>query len=464
MTQTQMPLWRNHIGAERAARGLTRGQMAERCAIDLRLYVEIEEGRLLPRFEEFQRIRECLDDIDPKRLYASSAANTIGRRSFKKDNTDFRFFYEEMAESGKLLVAPDEALWLDRVSTPGRDVDVFFNMSCSTQFVPHIMLDSAAVLQKLGVSFASGSGAKFCCGTYYRLSDDKFDRADRMNANNVARAISWGADTAVHMCTQCVNMYTSIAQRQEFEAGEPQGLRHVQLLRFVDELLAENGEAIPWQKEVSAKVLVHGHPAVSHVHDIAKRDVGKIAARIPGVEVVGVLERTFVDDFCMPEFASKHNRTGENGVTIGGSYLPRPRTRAEVEQCRLELAGIAESWGADTISPQHQTCLQMWEPFSSERVQVRHVMSLLAEALGVGHPDRYLAASRLGDVEAIVEHTRPVWSAWGMLEDIARERILRMFDPAYETVGACECGRSPGERCGHANPELITVDVLSGEN
>jgi Fe-S oxidoreductase/DNA-binding XRE family transcriptional regulator len=456
---SDMPYWRNHIGAERAARGLTREQMAERSGIDLRLYTEIEEGRLLPRFEEFQRIRANLDDIDPMRLYAGSPVGVIGRRSAQKDNADFRFFYEEMAESSHLLVAPDEVLWLDRVSTPGREVDVFFNMSCSTQFVPHLMLDSAAVLQTLGVSFASGSGAKFCCGTYYR-STDKYDRADRMNANNVARAISWGADTAVHMCTQCVNMYTSIARRQEFETGESQGLRHVQLLRFVDELLAEMGDSVPWQKEVDAKVLVHGHQTISHVHDIAKRDVGKIAARIPGVEVVGDLDRIFLDDFCIG--ATTRTQTTEEGVTIGGSYLPRPRARAEVKQYRNELAEIAESWGADTISTQHQTCLQMWEPFSSERVQVRHVMSLLAEALGVGHPDRYLAASRLGDIEAIVEQTRPIWTAWGMSEQLAYEKTVRMFDASYQTVGVCDCGKGPGERCGHPDSDLITIDVLKG--
>jgi hypothetical protein len=175
-----------------------------------------------------------------------------------------------------------------------------------------------------------------------------------------------------------------------------------------------------------------------------------------------VLDRIFVDDFCMPDFASKHSRTSANGVTIGGSYLPRPGSRAEVEQYRVELAGIAESWGADTVSPQHQTCLQMWAPFSSERVRVRHVMSLLAEALGVEHPDRYLAASRLGDIQAIVDQTRPIWSAWGMPEELAYERARRLFDPAYQTVGACGCGKGPGEQCGHTGSDLISIDVIQG--
>jgi Fe-S oxidoreductase len=352
-----------------------------------------------------------------------------------------------MAEASHLLVAPDELLWLDHAVTPDRQVDAFFNMSCSTQFVPHLMLDSAAALQALGVKFASGSGSAYCCGTYYRRMG-KFGGTERMNTASVARSISWGAETAVHLCTQCVNTFSEIAKRHEFDSGESDKLRHVQLLRFVDERLEEMGDSIPWKKEVNAKVLVHGHSTYSYIHDLAKRDVGKIAARIPGVEVVGVLDRIFLDSFCDSE--------------PGGWKRPQPRSRAEAEQCRVELAAIAESWGADVISPQHQTCLQMWEPFSSERVQVRHVMSLLAEALGVGHPDRYLAASRLGDTQAIVDQTRPIWTAWGMSEQRAYATAREMFDPVYRTAGACGCGRGPGERCGHSDSELIPIDVLKG--
>jgi Fe-S oxidoreductase len=426
--------------------------MAERSGIALRLYVEIEEGRLLPTFQEFERIRSGLDDIAPSLLYAGvGERNTIGERRRWQDHPDFKRFYESMAEGGHLLVAPDELLWLDRVSTPDRQVDVFFNMSCSTQVVPHLMLDSASVLQALGVNFASGSGPAYCCGNYHRVTG-KLDGLYRITAANVARSVSWGARTAVHMCTQCVNTFGEFTNRRTFDTGEPETLEHVQLLRFVDELLEEMGDSVPWQKEVNARVLVHGHQDWSHTHDIAKRDVGKVAARIPGVQVVGALDRTFVDSangFCDKE-ASETKRS-------------LPRSPAEMEQYRIQLSALAESWGADTISPQHQSCLQMWEPFSSERVQVRHVMSLLAEALGVGHPDRFLAASRLGDTQAIVEQTRPIWTAWGMSQERAYKTAREMFDPVYESVGTCAgCGRGPGERCGHAGSQPISIDVLKG--
>ncbi len=440
-------LYPNHLAQARAAAQLTSDELAARSEVDPRLYAEIEAGHMLPSFQELERIRATLGDLEPNQLFAYSLVNTIGDRRFWQDKPDYKRFFESMAEGARLLVSPEEMLWLDRDAAPDRKVDVFFNMSCSTQFVPHLMLDSAAVLSALGVNYAAGSGPQYCCGTYYRRTG-RFEGAEHMNAASVKRQIAWGASTAVHMCTQCVNTFNEISRRQEFEDGTVQGVDHTQLLRFVDERLTEMGDSVPWKKELDIRLLAHGHSTYSFVHDRAKRDVVKVARHIPGVEVVGTLDRISLDSFC----------DSEPGVP----KRARPKTQAEVDAYRDELAGIAESWGANAISPSHQSCLQHWTPYSSETVRVRHVMSLLADALGVGHPDRYSAASRLGDTSAIVEQTRPIWSEWGMSEETATNTARAVFDPAFSIGDRCACGRNADEQCGHAGEELIPVDVLAG--
>lgn len=438
-------LFPNHLAKERAAAGLTRERLAELATIDTDLYAQMEEGRLLPRYPEMERLCGVLN-VEPPQLFAYSIVNTIGDKRFWNDNTDYKQFYDSMAEASHILVAPDELQWLDRDVAPQRKVDHFFNMSCSTQFVPHLMLDSASVLKALGVDYQTGSGRQFCCGTYYRRTG-KFEGADRMNASNVARAMAWGANTHVHMCTQCVNTFSEISRRYEFETGQAQGLKHIQLLRFLDERLTELGDRVPWKKDVKVKILGHGHSTYSLVHDIAKRDIAKVARHIPGVEFVGFIDRISIDSFC----------DSEPGVP----KRAWPKNREEADAYRRELAQVAESWGADTISPTHQTCLQRWEPFSSEDADVRHIVSILAEALGVGHPDRYKAASRLGDTAAIVEQTRPVWTAWGMTEERARQVAREVFDPAFQTSeDLCACGRNASGSCAHQ--EVISIDVLSG--
>jgi transcriptional regulator with XRE-family HTH domain len=444
MTLTAM--FPNHLAKERAAQGLSREELAAKAGIDARLYAEIEEGRMLPRFPEMERLLAALGGIEPGRLFDYSIINTIGDKRFWNDKADYKRFYDDMSDAARLLVSPDEMLWLDREAVPDRAVDVFLNMSCSTQYVPHVMLDLAAVLKALGVRFQSGSGRLFCCGTYYRRTG-KFDGTDRMNAASVGRTLDWGAKTAVHFCTQCVNTFSEIQRRQRFETGMDQsGVVHTQVLRFLDERLTELGDGVPWKTEVRARVLAHGHSTYSWVHARAKRDVMHVARHIPGVEFVGSLDRISLDSFC----------DSEPGVP----KRARPKTRDEVAAYRRELAAVCRDWGADTVSPQHQTCLQMWQPFASETVRVRHVISLLAEALGVGHPDRYHAASRLGDTDAIVEQTRPIWSQWGMTREKASAVARAVFDPAYQTADRCECGRPTGERCGHAG--VIGVDVLTG--
>jgi Fe-S oxidoreductase len=351
-----------------------------------------------------------------------------------------------MAEASHLLVAPDELAWLDRETDPaGASVQVFVNMSCSTQFVPHLMFNTVNVLKALGISFASGSGRLFCCGTYYRRNGN-YDAALRMNAASVARSRAWGASTAAHFCTQCVNTFSEISHRHTTETGEQPDLQHTQVLRLIDERLEELGDRVPWQKQVHAKLLAHGHTSYSFVHDRAKRDVGKIARKIPGVEFVGFMDRISIDSFCDTE--------------PGVPRRPFPKNREEVSAYRDELIEYARSWGADTVSPSHQTCHQRWSPFSSNEVRIRHITSLLAEALGCEAPDRHQAASRLGDAALIVDQTRPIWQAWGMPEEKALEIAQQTFDPAYATADRCECGKSISERCGEHAQQLIPLENL----
>jgi Fe-S oxidoreductase len=440
MTPTR--LFPNHLAKERAALDLSIEAFAERCAIDPLLYRQMEEGRILPSHEELDRIAAALGDVDTARLYGGSLLNTIGDMRHKPVKPNFQTFFDSYRDSGLLLVTPEEMKVIEQNRRPDRTADVFVNLSCGPQRVPDLMLDTLAVLRTLGLDVASGAGRQFCCGTAYRR-DGTWDAAKRMHEASLARELAWGVSTVAHMCTQCVNTYNDVSHRHAAETGEAPSVTHTQVLRLIDERLEELGERVPWKKEVRARVLAHGHSTLSYVHDRAKRDVGAIARRIPGVEFVGFLDRISLDSFCIPE--------------PGVPQRPRPRTREEVEAYRAELADIARDWGADTISPQHQGCYMYWMPFASDTVAVRHDVGILAEALGVANPNRFQTASRIGDPNAIVEHTRPVWSAWGMSQAKALEIATQTFGEPY-AVDQCACGKTGGERC--ADDDLISLDSL----
>jgi transcriptional regulator with XRE-family HTH domain len=428
----------NHLAAVREARGLGVEDVARQVGIDSEWYARIEAGEILPTSAEAERLTTVLG-LDRDQLFPFGLLATIG--SGVKKALNGRRFYQEMSDPVRLLVHPDEVAWLDRAASPGGEYDVFVNMSCATQVRPHLPLNTAAVLRRLGVDFAAGIGRSFCCGGYLRMNGS-LNAADRMRDKTERRALERRATTMVHWCTACVNVFADAANRRELTGGG-QPIRHLQILDFLAERLEQLGDDVPWVRTLDRRVVVHGHPDYSPVHAKSMQDVARVLRRVPGVEVVGFLEPTFVDGLCDVNPAVRRRAF--------------PATQDEMREQRHELAALVRSHGADTVSCQHQGCDSTWSPFASVDLAVRHAVCIVAEALGCEHPDRRQAASLLGDPDLVVEQTRPNWTAWGISEESAREIAHREFNPLVAAkVDTCSCGR------GGCDEEIIHVDVLRG--
>jgi len=429
----------NHLAQERTRAGFDAPErLASLAGIEPSWYAHIEGGDILPTLDELERICAALAGIAPQRLYDAWLAN-IGA-DVPRERPNYARFWGDLEDAGHLLVSKEETVWLERNVAPDGAVDVFVNMSCGPQHTPHLILDTVGVLRALGVNFAAGAGRLFCCGTYYRHYKD-LKQAERMHAASVARSVAWGASLTAHMCTNCQNTFSMIERRERLLGTQLPA--NVQMYTLLEQTLRKLGERVPWQREVGAKVLVL-RAGGSPVHVEATETCARVLAMIPGVEVVG-----FVD----PEI-DRIAGHGNAETIVNDPAL----SRDEVERRRERLADLFAARGADTMSATHHTGQQWWSRFSSDRLAVRHPISLLADALGCASPDRYQAACKLGDPEAILEQTRPMWSSWGMREERARTLAQAIFDPAYaDGPSRCACG---GE--GGCQEQLISVDVLSG--
>ena len=123
-----------------------------------------------------------------------------GREWIARDKgTDTADFYSWMVDCRRLLLTKDELTWLERQTVPDREVDVFVNMSCGTQLIPHVTLEIVDVLRALGVSFVAGTGPQFCCGKPFRTRDRQ-DAGVKVSQASLDRFMSWGATTATHVC------------------------------------------------------------------------------------------------------------------------------------------------------------------------------------------------------------------------------------------------------------------------
>jgi hypothetical protein len=97
----------------------------------------------------------------------------------------------------------------------------------------------------------------------------------------------------------------------------------------------------------------------------------------------------------------------------------------------------------------------MWSRYASDRMKVRHCVSLLAEALGVAHPDRAQAAAHIGDPVEVVRQTRPIWESWDLTEAEALELASNSIYPKDAGPIGCSCDV-------HDSADFIPIDVLRG--
>ena len=353
-----------------------------------------------------------------------------------KPGTDIARHFRQVEESSYLLLAKDEVSWIRERRTPDRAVEAFLSLGCGVQALPHIMQDSVAVLDALGVSFAAGGGRQFCCGNPYR-GDGSLEAADRLTEASVERMLAWGAKTVVHWCTACeitfgawsrgdATVWTGGVHRPLGAPARSEGeaFANVQIHTFLAERIRVLGDRVPWKKEIRARVLVEGHPELTDVHNVARSGTAQLLALVPGVEVLG-----YVDP---PATFFPPGRNCTNALT--------EMTETDVRTMRDELAVQARARGADTISCQHHNCHRTWSRFSSDALAVRQAVSIVADALGVGHPDRYQTAAKMGDPRAVVAHTRALWESWGLDEPEAEGIARRLFDPKYAERPSCPCG------------------------
>jgi Fe-S oxidoreductase len=447
---TTMPLIPNRLKDERLAAGFdTAEKLAATVGIDPDWYGHIEYGDVLPTDDELGRITDALGDIARSRLYDLGTLNLIPTPN---DNPayDPRSMYRNLSDTCHVLLSRDEVSWFERQPGPDHHVDVFMNLSCGTQAAPHLLLDTVSVLERLDVSFVAAAGPAACCGKPFS-NVNRPETAERVNRARIDRSLGWGARVHVNWCIACQMTSSAAAARRLHADGERHPIREVQILTYLEERIRELGDRMPWKGRVSRRVLVNGHSAMfGSAHKAAHEAAARLLDLVPGVEVVGLTEGHSDDSPCT--FMGR-----EKDWAPPAWYLEQD-TAEGVRRHRAKLAATARSMGADTVSCTHQNCHVLWSPYASERLAVRHPVSVVAEALGCAHPDRRQAAARLGDPEKFLEQTRSVWQSWGIAESRARELATSISDPRFADE-ATQCSCSSGGGC---RENLLSINVLTG--
>jgi Fe-S oxidoreductase len=324
-----------------------------------------------------------------------------------------------------MMLSRDELNWIQTQPEPDHHVPVFVNMSCGTQFAPHLSLETVNIFRALGVDVVAGLGRQFCCGKIYRVNDQS-GAGERMSQASLDHFREWGASTAVHHCPSCQIVFSDYAAKNPDAAP---GLTNKHFSTFLEERLLELGDKVPWKKKVNARVLIeaYGFDTITPVHAEVANTAARIVRMVPGAEYMGVLEMPSQGAACL---------TLPSGLQLTTTLSP-----SEVSAMQDELRAQLRARGANVISPVDKFCQREWSKLSEDDLPVRHYLSIVAEALGCAEPDRFQKFWRMHDTSAVVEAARPYWSSWGMQQKTAEWLAVRQFDSSHTGVEPkCGCG------------------------
>jgi Fe-S oxidoreductase len=332
---------------------------------------------------------------------------------------DFAYadFYRAMVDREHLQVSREETTWTEQPNDGQQQpVDVLLNFGCNVRQTPHLQREAVAVLEALRVNFAAVAGQQFCCGKPYS-NNGLPGVAKRVVEGSVRKMAAYQPKRAIQWCSACEMQFHDLVVPEveiDFASDSVAGF----LVERIDEL----GDAVSWKNVVPIKAVVHGHLGEHAVRDSHPPIAMELLTRIPGVEVVGLADTPALNvcDNAGPKIASI--------------------TSTEYRETQAALEDHLAGAGADTLVTLYHGCTREMGKFASDRLRVRHYISVLAEALGVGKPDRFSEYWRLGDPQQVLEASRPNWESWGISADEALRLAHKYFTPSYAAdVPECPC-------------------------
>ena len=270
-----------------------------------------------------------------------------------------------------LQMKPSEARWLTKAPDNPDPVDVVFFGGCSASGTPHTLMEIVDILDSMDISYVALAGGDICCGSAALLYGD-VESAQGLGERFVSVIGSFHPKKAVFFCTGCHMSCLGILPRFvsiPFESCE------------LTQFLADNLDRIPFRQKVERVVTLHDSCSIARLGSFeAPRTVLKA---IPGLEMVEM----------------EHNRG--NALCCGGiANTMRPEITGRMRRAPIDEA---QKTGADVMATVCTGCQESFAPLEDAYgFEVRSYISLVAEALGKRHPDRFKALVKAGDIKDLL--------------------------------------------------------------
>jgi Fe-S oxidoreductase len=294
-----------------------------------------------------------------------------------------------------LLGKPEESRWLNKVPDNPEPVDVVFFAGCGLTGLPHTFLEVVDILDRMNLNFVALAGGEICCGATPILWGD-LEASQKMGQDFISAISAFKPKKAVFYCTGCHGMCLGMLPQITsipFESYE------------LTQFLAENLDRIPLTHNINRVVTLHDSCSVASLGTFEA--TRKVLRAVPGITLVEM----------------EHNRA--KSLCCGGvaNYL-NPEITETIRRAPLKEAEAANAQVLATICT---GCQQSFAPLAHQYpFEVRSYISVVAEAVGVDHEDRFSKYVKLENVGQVIAAAREHIDA----SDFSLEEMERIL-PKY---------------------------------
>lgn len=327
---------------------------------------------------------EGLDAYDLMRL-AKVRANVLAEK--KPPASD----YHLIDLSRRAQLGPIEPRWYTRRPPADARAEYVFYMGCNIMRTPHIALGVMAILDLLGLDYATVGGGANCCGIkQFRVG---LPAAETVARNTLTNFGSLQPKQVVSWCPTCEVHFNDFGASY---LDRPFPIDHLSrlLVRHLDRLR-------PHLRPLPMRVVAEVHARL-YEDDTVQQDVATLLSAIPGLDLVQTEQHVY-------------------GYQCSTITLPA------VQQAALDGAiSEARRLEADALVSVFHGCHRFLVKRAIEHrapFEVVNWVSLLGRSLGVEVKDRYRAFQLLGDEDLVLEEALALDAGDGIPIEKLREAI-----------------------------------------
>ncbi len=270
-----------------------------------------------------------------------------------------------------IMVKQEQERWMRELPSSPEPSELLFFLGCNVFIMPNLVFTTLDILESMGFSPPVLAGPELCCGGPFLYTGD-MEAADRYSRELMGALSAFNPRKVIFWCNTCYFRFQRV-------------FPHIWDVPFetehISQFLYAHRDRLAFKKRLPLKVTFQD-PCFLKQAGVFEEPRGLLSS-IPGLRLLEM------------------ENTREEALCCGGlGFLSSPEQTLRLKRRRLSQAKRA---GARVIASYCQSCHRSFLPEEKRfGLSSRNLVTLLGEALGIHHEDKYSRFRLYGDIKRVI--------------------------------------------------------------